>query len=144
MMPVPIIAAVVTACATGPCRSVCNVVSVVSHGKVPVVAASTRTGHAIVSTPYAPTIHTARPRTQFVIVFTPFTALTSSSRTSRRGGVWFSSFSRRQLEARARVIAVHPHQFRHAPAPRRARDESDQVDGCGDQCRLRRDTSFLH
>src|SRR5208283_3128984 len=132
MMPVPIIAAVVTACATGPCRSFCNVVSVVSHGKVPVVAASARTGHAIVSTPYAPTTHTARPRTQFPIVFTPFTALTSSSRTSRRGGVCFSSFSRHQLKTRARVIAVHPHHFRHAPALRRAHDERNQIDGLRD------------
>jgi hypothetical protein len=50
-MPVPMIAAVVIACATGPCRSFCRVVNGASYGSVPpATAAKTRPGQAIVST----------------------------------------------------------------------------------------------
>src|SRR5580658_7768054 len=55
VIPVPMIAAVVTACATGPCRSVCRVVSGWSQGNTPppATAANARAGSAIVSTPNA-------------------------------------------------------------------------------------------
>ncbi len=55
MIPAPMIAAVVTACATGPCRSFWRVVSGISHGSAPpaATAANAFTGHATVTIPMA-------------------------------------------------------------------------------------------